>query len=173
MGVATPTSRGARGCSAGAASTSRARVALARALLLADDARAGCAEAHRRLQFRNRLLMIAKNERRRDAACATCRGSLGYEVLALGHVLLRERELLRGYGEFRRLLPGARRAGGSSSRGGRGGGACRSGCGRRRELLGGGAGVGDAEPARAAVERGLEMLRMMALKLSPPTGWNM
>lgn len=62
----------------------------------------------RRLQFRNRYLMMAKNE--------TFRGLLrdllpiaGYELLALGHVLLRERHLLLGYRDAWRLLPGARR----------------------------------------------------------------
>jgi hypothetical protein len=34
---------------------------------------------------------------------------LAYELLALGHVLLRERHLLRGYAEASRLLPRARR----------------------------------------------------------------
>jgi GT2 family glycosyltransferase len=65
------------------------------------------APEHRRLQFRNRLLMLAKNE--------TARGFvkhapfiLGYEVLALGHALLRERTLLRGYVEAGRLLGAAR-----------------------------------------------------------------
>jgi GT2 family glycosyltransferase len=65
------------------------------------------APEHRRLQFRNRLLMLAKNE--------TARGFvkhapfiLGYEVLALGHALLRERTLLRGYVEVGRLLGAAR-----------------------------------------------------------------
>jgi GT2 family glycosyltransferase len=68
--------------------------------------RARLSEEHRRLQFRNRYLMIAKNE--------TWRGLLrdlpivlGYEVLALGHVLLRERHLLRGYLDALRLLPAA------------------------------------------------------------------
>jgi GT2 family glycosyltransferase len=65
------------------------------------------APEHRRLQFRNRLLMIAKNETGRgfvrDAPFI-----LGYEVLALGHVLLRERTLLRGYAETLRLLGAAR-----------------------------------------------------------------
>jgi GT2 family glycosyltransferase len=65
-------------------------------------------EGARRLQFRNRYLMIAKNETRaglrRDGAMM-----LGYELLALGHVLLRERHLLAGYREAWRLLPGARR----------------------------------------------------------------
>ena len=55
-------------------------------------------EPDRRLQFRNRYLMMLKNE--------TGSGLLrdlpwiaGYEVAALGHVLLRERHLLRGYGD--------------------------------------------------------------------------
>jgi GT2 family glycosyltransferase len=70
--------------------------------------RAGLPEAHRRLQFRNRLLMMAKND-----AWADVRGDLHriafYEVLALGHVLLRERHLLRAYGDALRALPAARR----------------------------------------------------------------
>jgi hypothetical protein len=65
-------------------------------------------EAHRRLQFRNRLLMMAKND-----AWADLRGDLHrilfYEVLALGHAVLRERHLLRGYAEAWRALPAARR----------------------------------------------------------------
>lgn len=70
--------------------------------------RAGVSEEHRRLQFTNRLLMLAKNE--------TPRGFLrhapwivGYEVLALGHVVLRERHLLRGYLDAWRGLKAARR----------------------------------------------------------------
>jgi hypothetical protein len=51
--------------------------------------------------------MIVKNETaaglRRDAYRI-----LGYEILALGYALLRERHLLRGYRDFLRLLPGAR-----------------------------------------------------------------
>ncbi len=70
--------------------------------------RAALPEEHRRLQFRNRLLMLVKNETvpgfARDAPWI-----LGYEVLALGHALLRERHLLRGYAEAFRLLRGARR----------------------------------------------------------------
>jgi GT2 family glycosyltransferase len=65
--------------------------------------RALLAPEHRRLQFRNRLLMIAKNETgRRFARDAPF--ILGYELLALGHALLRERTLLRGYAEAARLL---------------------------------------------------------------------
>jgi GT2 family glycosyltransferase len=70
--------------------------------------RDGLPEAHRRLQFRNRLLMMAKND-----SWADVRGDLHriafYEVLALGHVLLRERHLLRAYGEALHALPAARR----------------------------------------------------------------
>jgi GT2 family glycosyltransferase len=65
---------------------------------------------HRRTQFRNRLLMLAKNSTARDVLrdlpwIAT------YEVLALGFALVRERELLGGYRDALRLLPGARRRG--------------------------------------------------------------
>jgi GT2 family glycosyltransferase len=61
----------------------------------------------RQLQFRNRYLMLAKNE---TAAGVRRDGWLiaGYELLVLGHVLLRERHLLRGYQDAWRLLPGAR-----------------------------------------------------------------
>ena len=63
--------------------------------------------AARRRQFQNRYLMMIKNETgpglRRDALLIA-----GYEVLALGHVLLRERHLLAGYREAWRLVPRAR-----------------------------------------------------------------
>ena len=62
----------------------------------------------RRLQFRNRYLMMIKN----DTAGALLRDAprlLAYEVLALGFALLRERSLLRGYADALRLLGGARR----------------------------------------------------------------
>jgi GT2 family glycosyltransferase len=64
-------------------------------------------EQARRLQFRNRLLMIAKNETAQGLAR---HGPMiiGYEALALGHALLRERHLLQGYRDAWRLLPGAR-----------------------------------------------------------------
>jgi hypothetical protein len=65
-------------------------------------------EQARRMQFRNRYLMMVKNETRaglvRHAPLI-----LGYEVLALGYAVLRERHLLRAYREAWRLLPGARR----------------------------------------------------------------
>lgn len=70
--------------------------------------RAQVAEEHRRLQFRNRYLMWFKNETRaglgRDLPFIAA-----YELAALGHVLLREPHLLRGYREAWRALPGARR----------------------------------------------------------------
>jgi GT2 family glycosyltransferase len=70
--------------------------------------RAGLPRAHRRLQFRNRLLMMAKND-----SWADVRGDLHriafYELLAIGHVVLRERHLLGAYRDAARALPGARR----------------------------------------------------------------
>jgi GT2 family glycosyltransferase len=69
--------------------------------------RARMSEAARRLQFRNRYLMLVKNETRRGLIR---HGALilAYELLALGHVLLRERHLLAGYRDAWRLLPAAR-----------------------------------------------------------------
>ena len=70
--------------------------------------RAALPESHRRLQFTNRLLMLAKNETTAGLARAAP-SILAYELLALGHVLLRERHLLRGYADAARLLPRALR----------------------------------------------------------------
>jgi len=70
--------------------------------------RAHVSEQARRMQFRNRYLMIAKNETRAGLV-RHIPLMLGYEVLAVGHALLRERHLLAGYREAWRLLPGARR----------------------------------------------------------------
>ena len=68
--------------------------------------RAHASATDRRTQFRNRYLMIAKNESRagliRDAGPL-----LLYELLALGYALLREPELLGGYREAWGRLPGA------------------------------------------------------------------
>ncbi len=64
----------------------------------------------RRTQFRNRYLMMAKN----DTAAGLARDlhRVGaYELLALGHVVLREPHLARGYWEAARLAPAARRRG--------------------------------------------------------------
>ncbi|MGI8411725.1 MAG: glycosyltransferase family 2 protein [Solirubrobacteraceae bacterium] len=70
--------------------------------------RAQVSEQARRMQFRNRYLMMVKNETgaglARDLAWIT-----SYEVLALGHVLLRERHLLGGYVDAARRLARARR----------------------------------------------------------------
>jgi GT2 family glycosyltransferase len=70
--------------------------------------RSQMSEAARRMQFRNRLLMISKNETGRGLA-RDWPLIAGYELLAFGHALLRERHLLAGYRDFWRLLPGARR----------------------------------------------------------------
>lgn len=69
--------------------------------------RAALPEHHRRLQFRNRYLMMCKN----DTLGAVLRDLpwiLTWEVLALGHAILRERHLLRGYVEAIRLSGRAR-----------------------------------------------------------------
>jgi GT2 family glycosyltransferase len=65
-------------------------------------------EAARQMQFRNRYLMMAKNDSARELAPDLHR-VLAYEVLSLGHVLLRERHLLRAYRDALRRLPAARR----------------------------------------------------------------
>lgn len=64
--------------------------------------------ADRCTQFRNRLLMIAKNDRLSDLR-RDWWPLASYEVLALGYALLRERELLGGYVEAWRRWPEARR----------------------------------------------------------------
>ena len=58
------------------------------------------------MQFRNRSLMMLKNETARGL---TRDGAFiaGYEVLALGHALLRERHLLGGYRDAARLARAA------------------------------------------------------------------
>jgi GT2 family glycosyltransferase len=66
-------------------------------------------EHSRRLVFRNRYLMIAKNDDWR-AVLRDLPWIAGYELLALGYALLRERHLLRCYVDAARLLPAARRA---------------------------------------------------------------
>ena len=70
--------------------------------------RSGLPEVHRRLQFRNRLLMMAKNDTWPDLRRDLHRIAF-YELLALGHVVLRERHLLRAYWAALRALPAARR----------------------------------------------------------------
>ncbi|HEV2753997.1 MAG TPA: glycosyltransferase [Solirubrobacteraceae bacterium] len=70
--------------------------------------RAALPPEHRRLQFRNRLLMMAKNDRWSDLR-GDLHHVLAYEVLALGHALLRERSLLPAYADALARLPAARR----------------------------------------------------------------
>ncbi len=72
--------------------------------------RAALPPDHRRIQFRNRLLMIAKNDTARTLLPDLHR-ILAYEVLALGYALLRERPLLRGYVDAARMWRAARRRG--------------------------------------------------------------
>jgi GT2 family glycosyltransferase len=64
-------------------------------------------QEHRRIQFRNRYLMMARNESARSLL-ANLPWILAYEMLALGHVLLRERFLAAGYREAWRLAPRVR-----------------------------------------------------------------
>jgi GT2 family glycosyltransferase len=70
--------------------------------------RARSSPLDRRTQFRNRYLMIAKNDSLGDLA-RDAGPLLLYEVLALGYALLREPSLLRGYLEAVGRLPGALR----------------------------------------------------------------
>jgi GT2 family glycosyltransferase len=70
--------------------------------------RAGMPERDRRVQFRNRYLMMVKNDTFQDVR-ADLFGIAGYEIAALGYALLRERHLLGGYRELRQLLHTARR----------------------------------------------------------------
>jgi GT2 family glycosyltransferase len=66
--------------------------------------RAQMPEADRRMQFRNRYLMIVKNDPWPSLVRDLPR-IVFYEMLALGHVVLRERHLLHGYAEAARMLP--------------------------------------------------------------------
>jgi GT2 family glycosyltransferase len=68
--------------------------------------RARMSAVDRRTQFRNRYLMIAKNDSLRDLL-RDAGPLLLYEALALGYAILREPELLRGYVEAVSRLPGA------------------------------------------------------------------
>lgn len=69
--------------------------------------RANVPERDRRVQFRNRYLMIAKND---TVAVARDLHRLAfYEAQALGFAVLRERFLLGGYADVARLAPRARR----------------------------------------------------------------
>jgi GT2 family glycosyltransferase len=66
--------------------------------------RAQASEEHRRIQFRNRYLLMVRNETL-GSLLRSLPWILVYEVLSLGHVLLRERFLARGYVEAARLAP--------------------------------------------------------------------
>src|SRR3954454_6134848 len=70
--------------------------------------RAGMPERDRRVQFRNRYLMMVKNDTLQDVRSDLARIA-AYELAALGYALLREQHLVKGYGELRQLLPTARR----------------------------------------------------------------
>lgn len=69
--------------------------------------RARMPERDRRVQFRNRYLMMVKNDT--SALARDLHRVAAYEVLALGHALVRERHLLHGYREAARMAPRARR----------------------------------------------------------------
>jgi GT2 family glycosyltransferase len=62
----------------------------------------------RRMQFRNRYLMMLKNETG-DGLLRDLPRIAAYELLALGYALVRERELLGAYADAARLAPGALR----------------------------------------------------------------
>jgi GT2 family glycosyltransferase len=70
--------------------------------------RANVAAEHRRLQFRNRLLMLAKNDRAKDLL-RDAHHVLTYEVLALAYALVAERDLLPAYRDAWAALPQTRR----------------------------------------------------------------
>ena len=70
--------------------------------------RTGMSAADRRTQFRNRYLMIVKNDSPSDLL-RDLGPLLLYELLAAGYALLRERELLGGYREAAARLPEARK----------------------------------------------------------------
>jgi GT2 family glycosyltransferase len=70
--------------------------------------RAGMPERDRRMQFRNRYLMMVKNDTARGLVRDLPRIA-AWEVGALGWALVRERHLLGAYAETARLLPAARR----------------------------------------------------------------
>ena len=65
--------------------------------------RAAVPERDRRVQFRNRYLMMVKNDSLRDLRPDLPRIA-GYELAAFAYALVRERHLLAGYSELRHLL---------------------------------------------------------------------
>lgn len=70
--------------------------------------RAGMPERDRAMQFRNRYLMMVKNDTARAVAADLPRLA-AWEAIAFGWALTRERHLLRAYAEAARLVPAARR----------------------------------------------------------------
>ncbi len=70
--------------------------------------RAEMPERDRTVQFRNRYLMMVKNDTLQDLKSDLGQISF-FEIAAFGYALLRERHLLQGYKEMRELLPTARR----------------------------------------------------------------
>jgi GT2 family glycosyltransferase len=72
--------------------------------------RAGMPERDRRVQFRNRYLMMVKNDTLQDVERDVQRIAT-YEMAALGYAAIREPHLLGGYRDALRLLPQARRKG--------------------------------------------------------------
>jgi GT2 family glycosyltransferase len=70
--------------------------------------RAGMPERDRRMQFRNRYLMMVKNDTARGLVRDLPRIA-AWEVAAFGWALVRERHLLGAYAETLHLLTGARR----------------------------------------------------------------
>jgi hypothetical protein len=67
-------------------------------------------ERDRRVQFRNRYLMMVKNDTLQDVERDVQRIAT-YEMAALGYAAIREPHLLGGYRDALRLLPEARRKG--------------------------------------------------------------
>jgi GT2 family glycosyltransferase len=76
--------------------------------LYSPSTRAQMPERDRRMQFRNRYLMMVKNDTGRELA-RDMPTILAWEVAALGWAVARERHLLGAYADAIRLLPGARR----------------------------------------------------------------
>lgn len=70
--------------------------------------RAGMPERDRRMQFRNRYLMMVKNDTARGLVRDLPRIA-AWEIAALAWALVRERHLLGAYAETAKLLPAARR----------------------------------------------------------------
>jgi GT2 family glycosyltransferase len=70
------------------------------------DTRGQMSDRDRVLVFRNRYLMMAKNDRLADLL-GDLHHVVAYEALAFGYALVKDRRLMRGYVEAARLLPAA------------------------------------------------------------------